>query len=64
MDKLRAKFGLIHEIGIEAYRKVGHTLVNSNKRIVQFNSDIGKAGVLESRLVGHVHHVKVVLKSY
>ena len=45
-------------------REVGHALVDSNKRIVKFDSNIREAGVFESWLVCHVHHVKVVLKNY
>ena len=45
-----------------AYREVGHALVDSNKRIVKFDANIGKTGIFESWLVCHVHHVKVVLK--
>jgi len=35
--------------------------VDSNKRIVKFDSNIREAGVFEGRFVCHVHHVKVVL---
>lgn len=44
------------------YREVGHALVDSNKRIVKFDSNIREAGIFEGWLVCHVHHVKVVLK--
>ena len=36
--------------------------MDSNKRIVKFDSDVREAGIFEGWLVCHVHHVKVVLK--
>jgi len=63
MGTLRAEKILFYtEKYASTNRKVSHAFVDSDKRIVKFNSNIREAGVFEGWLVGHVHHVKVILK--